>query len=109
MARSALAENLAFLRPAAQRFLAQTEDAALASYVRGLLDSDVDTGEASRLTEREADVMRCIAAGMTIAQAADKLFVSRETVKKHLANIYGKLGVHSKMQAVALLRDAGIV
>ena len=51
--------------------------------------------------------MRCIAAGMTIAQAADKLFVSRETVKKHLANIYGKLGVHSKMQA--LLRDAGIV
>lgn len=106
---SALAENLAFLRPAAQRFLAQTEDAALASYVRGLLDSDVDTGEASRLTEREADVMRCIAAGMTIAQAADKLFVSRETVKKHLANIYGKLGVHSKMQAVALLRDAGIV
>ncbi|MFQ9180381.1 MAG: response regulator transcription factor [Eggerthella lenta] len=53
--------------------------------------------------------MRCIAAGMTIAQAADKLFVSRETVKKHLANIYGKLGVHSKMQAVALLRDAGIV
>ena len=67
---SARAENLAFLRPAAQRFLAQTEDAALASYVRGLLDSDIDAGEASRLTEREADVMRCIAAGMTIAQAA---------------------------------------
>ena len=57
-----------------------------------------------------ASVLGAIAAaGMTIAQAADKLFVSRETVKKHLANIYGKLGVHSKMQAVALLRDAGIV
>lgn len=106
---SALAENIAFLRPAAQRFLAQTEDAALAGYVRGLLDADVDAGEASRLTEREADVMRCIAAGLTIAQAADELFVSRETVKKHLANIYGKLGVHSKMQAVALLRDAGVI
>lgn len=106
---SALAENLSFLRPAAQRFLARAEDPALAGYVRGLLDADVDAGEASRLTEREVDVMRCIAAGLTIAQAADKLFVSRETVKKHLANIYGKLGVHSKMQAVALLRDAGVV
>ena len=106
---SALAENIAFLRSAAQRFLAQTEDAALAGYVRGLLDADVDAGEASRLTEREVDVMRCIAAGLTIAQAADELFVSRETVKKHLANIYGKLGVHSKMQAVALLRDAGVI
>lgn len=106
---SALAENVAFLRPAAQRFLAQTEDAALAGYVRSLLDADVDAGEASRLTDREVDVMRCIASGLTIAQAADKLFVSRETVKKHLANIYGKLGVHSKMQAVALLRDAGVI
>ena len=35
--------------------------------------------------------------------------LSRNTVKTHVANIYGKLGVHSKMQAVALLRDAGIV
>ena len=50
-----------------------------------------------------------IAQEKSISKAADKLFVSRETVKTHLANIYGKLGVHSKMQAVALLRDAGIV
>lgn len=105
----ALAENVAFVRPAAQRFLARTEDVALAGYVRGLLDADADAGEASRLTEREVDVVRCIASGLTIAESAERLFVSRETVKKHLANIYAKLGVHSKMQAVALLREAGVI
>ena len=55
------------------------------------------------------DVVRCIASGLTIAESAERLFVSRETVKKHLANIYAKLGVHSKMQAVALLREAGVI
>lgn len=106
---SALAENIAFLQPPARRFLASTDDAALAGYVRGLLDADADAGEASRLTEREIDVVRCVASGLTIAEAADRLFVSRETVKKHLANIYAKLGVHSKMQAVALLRESGVI
>lgn len=66
-------------------------------------------GAADALTARELDVLRLVADGATVAQAADKLVVSRETVKKHLGNIYTKLGVHSKMQAVALLRDEGIL
>ena len=66
-------------------------------------------GDEIVLTEREVDVVRCIASGLTIAESAERLFVSRETVKKHLANIYAKLGVHSKMQAVALLREAGVI
>ena len=61
------------------------------------------------VTEREVDVMRCIASGATVAETAERLFVSRDTVKKHLANVYAKLGVHSKMQAVALLRDEGVI
>ncbi len=61
------------------------------------------------LTERELDVMRLVASGMSVAETADRLVVSRETVKKHLANIYGKLGVHSKMQAAALLRERGVL
>ncbi len=61
------------------------------------------------LTEREIDVLRAVADGASISEAANVLCVSRETVKKHLANIYGKLGVHSKMQAVALLREDGVL
>ena len=45
----------------------------------------------------------------TLSATAERLFVSRDTVKKHLANVYAKLGVHSKMQAVALLRDEGVI
>lgn len=65
--------------------------------------------EKALLTEREIDVMRRIASGLTVARAADELYVSRDTVKKHLANVYAKLGVHSKMEAVALLREQGVI
>lgn len=57
------------------------------------------------LTEREMDVVRLAADGLSVQQIADRLFLSRETAKKHLSNVYGKLGVHSKGQAVALLRQ----
>lgn len=62
---------------------------------------------ASLLTERELECLRIVADGASVAEAAEALVVSRETVKKHLGNIYAKLGVHSKMQAVALLREEG--
>ena len=62
---------------------------------------------ADALTERELDVLRAVADGASVAEAARVLVVSRETVKKHLGNIYTKLGVHSKMAAVALLREEG--
>lgn len=63
----------------------------------------------TNLTEREVDVMKLMASGLTVAGAAEELYVSRDTVKKHLANTYAKLGVHSKMEAVALLRDQGVL
>lgn len=64
-------------------------------------------GAADALTERELEILAIMADGATVAEAAERLVVSRETVKKHLGNIYSKLGVHSKMQAVALLREEG--
>lgn len=59
------------------------------------------------LSEREADVLRLIAAGLTNAQAADRLFISRRTVDAHLRRIYDKIGVASRSQAVrfALAHD----
>jgi DNA-binding CsgD family transcriptional regulator len=57
------------------------------------------TGHPSGLTSREVDVLRLVAAGMTDAQVADKLFLSRRTVNAHLRSIYRKLGVRSRSAA----------
>jgi DNA-binding CsgD family transcriptional regulator len=51
------------------------------------------------LTAREVDVLRFIAEGLTDAQIAARLFVSRHTVNAHLRNIYGKLGVNTRASA----------
>lgn len=81
-----------------------------ATIARVIEEASAPVGGASAdLTARELDVLRLVADGATVAQAAEQLVVSRETVKKHLGNIYSKLGVHSKMQAVALLRDEGVL
>lgn len=54
-----------------------------------------------RLTHRELDVLRCVARGLTTPQIAEQLVVSPSTVRKHLENTFGKLGVSSRTAAVA--------
>jgi LuxR family maltose regulon positive regulatory protein len=56
------------------------------------------------LSERELEILGLIAAGMSNKQIADELVISVGTVKWHLNNIYGKLGVRSRTQAVAHAR-----
>lgn len=80
-------------------------DGAIAAAIEGACRPAATAADA--LTERELDVLRAVADGASVAEAARVLVVSRETVKKHLGNIYTKLGVHSKMAAVALLREEG--
>jgi LuxR family maltose regulon positive regulatory protein len=57
------------------------------------------------LTERELDVLRLLAAGLTNREIAAKLVISPETVKKHSANLYGKLDAANRTQAVARARE----
>jgi LuxR family maltose regulon positive regulatory protein len=57
------------------------------------------------LSPRELDVLRLLAAGRSNAQMARELVVEESTVKSHLIHVYGKLGVHSRTQAVARARD----
>jgi LuxR family maltose regulon positive regulatory protein len=56
---------------------------------------------AEPLTVREVEVLRLIAAGMRNNEIADLLFISLSTVKRHIANAYGKLGVGHRTEAIA--------
>ena len=61
------------------------------------------------LSEREREVLTLIAQGLSNQQIADALIVSVGTVKKHLNNIFGKLAVESRTQAVARARALGLL
>jgi LuxR family maltose regulon positive regulatory protein len=61
------------------------------------------------LTERELEVLRLVAAGTSNREIAVRLTVTLGTVKKHLNNIFGKLGVESRTQALARARELGLL
>jgi PAS domain S-box-containing protein len=56
---------------------------------------------ASALTRREVEVLRLMAQGANTKAAAEKLHVSPSTIRNHAQNMFGKLGVHSRLEAVA--------
>jgi len=52
------------------------------------------------LTERELDVLRLLPTGQTGPQIADQLFLANNTIKTHMRNIYSKLNVNNRAQAI---------
>lgn len=60
------------------------------------------------LTLRELEVLKLIEAGCSNQDIADKLVISLPTVKRHISNIYAKLGVESRTQAVSLGKGLGL-
>ncbi len=61
------------------------------------------------LSEREREVLALLSLGLSNQAIADKLIVGHNTVKKHLSNIYGKLGVQSRTEALARARELHLV
>ena len=66
-------------------------------------------GLAEPLTVREVEVLRLIAAGMRNQEIAKHLFISLSTVKRHIANTYGKLGVGHRTEAVARANELNLL
>ena len=61
------------------------------------------------LTNREIEVLRLIATGATNREVADALVISEGTVKNHLSNIFGRLGLRDRTQAVMYARERGLL
>jgi LuxR family maltose regulon positive regulatory protein len=61
------------------------------------------------LSEREREVLRLVAAGLSNQETAAQLAITAGAVKKHLSNIYGKLGVSSRTQALARARELDLL
>jgi LuxR family maltose regulon positive regulatory protein len=61
------------------------------------------------LSERELEILRLVAGGMSNQQIADEMVIALGTVKTHVHNIYGKLGVESRTQAIARARDLSLI
>jgi LuxR family maltose regulon positive regulatory protein len=86
-------------------------------YVKKLLDRLQPQGEGvspnqhliEPLSERELEVLNLMAGGNTNQVIADELFIALSTVKKHINNIYGKLNVPNRTQAINRARDLGIL
>ncbi|MFE2881625.1 LuxR C-terminal-related transcriptional regulator [Streptomyces graminifolii] len=74
----------------------------------GLLTAEAATGEVG-LTPRELDVLACVAAGATNAVAAERLGLRPETVKGYLRSAMRRLGAHTRGEAVAAARRAGVL
>jgi DNA-binding NarL/FixJ family response regulator len=61
------------------------------------------------LTPREQEVLRLLAEGLSDKEIAQRLYVGSGTVRSHVVNIFGKLGVHSRLQALVFAVRHGLV
>jgi len=71
--------------------------------------SDLKSKILAPLSERELEVLRLVAAGLTNRQIAQRIVVAESTVKKHINHIYDKLAVRSRTQAIARARELGLL
>ncbi len=62
-----------------------------------------------KLSDRELDVLEQLGKGLSYTKIADNLFLSPSTVRKHIENIYKKLQVHSKLEAVQKARKNNLI
>ncbi|MEZ4837010.1 MAG: LuxR C-terminal-related transcriptional regulator [Caldilineaceae bacterium] len=84
--------------------------APLLERVRALGDGDGDTlGETVSLTDQEQQVLTLLDADHTYPEIAEKLVISINTVRTHMRNLYRKLGVHRRAQALDAARANGLL
>jgi DNA-binding NarL/FixJ family response regulator len=100
------------------RVVAAGEALLAPSVTRRLLDrfahalpgmEDESPSELASLTERELEVLKLLASGLSNAELAERLFLSETTVKSHISSVLRKLDLRDRVQAVVLAYEAGLV
>ncbi len=77
----------------------------MSAHVAKMVINSFKRNEASPLTRRETEILEQIATGKSRKRIAQELFIDLETVKSHIKNIYQKLNVHSKADAIKAAKD----
>lgn len=92
-----------------EQAIQQVQDFGLAELKTNPQTSSTDQSLLVPLNEREIEVLRLIAEGLSNNEIAERLVIALSTVKWHINNLFGKLGVHSRTQAVAQAKELGLL
>jgi len=105
------------MRPLLESVEPRLKDNNLSAFVKRLLEAM--PGESVKfkpalaheeiLSDRELEVLRLLAAGQTYKEIGQQLFLSLNTVQFHVKNIYGKLLVNKRMQAIEKAREMKLI
>ena len=100
----------------------RTIDPQLGAYVQELLDAVTPLSESripgtrsavstliEPLSERELEVLRLLSSSLSSTEMAAELSISVNTLRRHLKNIYAKLDAHSRYEAIARAKEAGLL
>jgi two-component system response regulator DesR len=72
-------------------------------------EGDALSGESNSLTKRQLEILRLLAEGKSTDEIATELGLTRTTVRNYIATLLAALGAHSRLQAVVVAREAGIL
>lgn len=87
----------------------QSGGAPMSSQIARMVVSSFQKNQNSPLTSRETEVLELLAKGKSYSVIADELFIHKETVKSHIKNIYFKLQVNSKADALEIARKNKLI
>ena len=91
----------------------------LQDFISGFIENSDDESESEiinqsecvfieKLTKKEHEVLSLVVAGFSNIEIAERIFVSTNTVKFHMKNLYGKLGASSRFKLIAMAKSLGI-